>query len=119
MPAAVLQHGYRWFLLVSCLAYKAATCAVQTAEPDRLMHGNYCGTGGTAGRTPTDALGFACKRHDDCYGVRGTNDCLCDRTLVTEVTNLATSGQLYAGAVEKATIIAAYSGARIQTCPAQ
>ncbi len=36
-----------------------------------------------------------------------------------KVTNLATSGQLYAGAVEKAAIIAAYFGARIQTCPAQ
>ena len=51
--------------------------------------------------------------------MRGTNDCLCDRTFVTEVTNLATSGQFYAGAVEKAAIIAANFGARIQTCPAQ
>ncbi len=100
-----------------CMAYKAATCALQAIEPDRLIHGNYCGLGDADGRDPIDALDLACEAHDLCYEVRGREDCFCDRVFVGQVIDLTLAGDLPANAIETAGLIAAYYGVRIQSCP--
>jgi hypothetical protein len=101
----------------SCLAYKAASCAVQATEQDRPIHGNYCGRGNLDGRPPIDELDAACRRHDACYDARGRGACACDRALARSAAELLRSGRLSSGAAETAALIAAYYGAKIQTCP--
>jgi hypothetical protein len=70
---------------------------LEARPPEGLLsvdvYGHWCGPGHGFGE-PIDAVDTVCMRHDKCYDARGYFDCMCDNTLVTELTEVLAKAPL-------------------------
>ena len=78
---------------VSCWVYKSKHCFSRAlgVEEDRMMHGNYCGSGRLSDdfeMEPIDDLDKACMEHDKCYHDFGDWNEDCDRVFARAVWDL-------------------------------
>jgi hypothetical protein len=95
----------------ACTTWKAQCIAVRASHRDQPFHGHYCGYGNTDPTYATpemDALDGACKRHDKCWGRRGSLSCSCDKTLAAEAAALLLRKNTSTEVKEQAAIVSSF-----------